>query len=342
MWLLITDAHSKWLDVFKASSPSALVTVEKCRQCFATYGVPESVVTDNAACFTCPEFESFCQRNGIRHITSPPWSPKSNGLVERAVQTFKMGLKKQRHGSLDTKVARFLFNYRSTPHTVTGVSPAELLFNRPMRTHLDLLKESPRRGQVERYQWDQKKRYDVHARPRSFKVGDGVFVSAVSRPGGGPRWLPGLVTACHGMACVVKLQDGRSFRRHIDHIRLRNMDIAESTDPADVPGQQGEAQQGGSMAAAVSALPSLLSPHLGLPPSSSVVAPAVSSSAWEAPPGPASTPPLGSPIRAEPPPLSSSEHQVERFPEMPVTPMPVTTPLRRSTRISRQPDRYGY
>lgn len=59
MWLLITDAHSKWLDVYKASSPSAQVTMEKCRQSIASFGVPETIVTDNAACFICQEFQSF-------------------------------------------------------------------------------------------------------------------------------------------------------------------------------------------------------------------------------------------------------------------------------------------
>ena len=68
------------------------------------------------------------------------------------MQTFKLGLKKQRGGSLDARVARFLFNYRSTPHTATGVSPADLLLKRPIKTHLDLLREDFRKGKVERYQ----------------------------------------------------------------------------------------------------------------------------------------------------------------------------------------------
>ena len=34
---------------------------------------------------------------------------------------------------LDTRLARFLFSYRTTPHTTTGVSPAELLMNRKLR-----------------------------------------------------------------------------------------------------------------------------------------------------------------------------------------------------------------
>ena len=50
MWLFITDAHNKWLDLHKASSPSTNVTIERCRQSFANFGIPEYVVTDNAAC----------------------------------------------------------------------------------------------------------------------------------------------------------------------------------------------------------------------------------------------------------------------------------------------------
>ena len=31
---------------------------------------------------------------------------------------------------------KFLLAYRSTPHSTTGISPAELLFRRPLRTKL--------------------------------------------------------------------------------------------------------------------------------------------------------------------------------------------------------------
>lgn len=57
IWLLVTDAHIKWLDVHKASCPSASGTIEKCRERFANFGVPETVVTDNAVCFSWLEFQ---------------------------------------------------------------------------------------------------------------------------------------------------------------------------------------------------------------------------------------------------------------------------------------------
>ncbi len=223
MWLLIIDAHSKWLDIHKATTTSAEVTIELCRKSIATFGIPDTMVTDNATCFACPAFKEFCKRNGINHVTSPPWSPKSNGLVERSVQTFKIGLKKQREGSLNTRLSRFLFNYRAVPHSVTGVSPAEMMFGRPMRTSLDLLKKGVRRERMENYQRSQKEKYDQHSMPRSFKVGDLVYVYSLPRTGQRSNWLPGVIASSQGTSYEVTLEDGRNFRRHVDHLRYRQI-----------------------------------------------------------------------------------------------------------------------
>ncbi|XP_043242295.1 uncharacterized protein K02A2.6-like isoform X3 [Amphibalanus amphitrite] len=170
MLLVIIDAHSKWMDVHMTRTSSAEVTIEKLRETFACHGVPETVVTDNARYFVCPEFKTFCKRNGVRHVTSPPYSPHSNGLVERAVQTLKQGLQRQSTGSLSTRLSRFLFRYRSMPHSVTQQSPAEMLLGRPMRTQLDLLREDARRSVMEAYQRKQKAQYDVRAQPRIFQT----------------------------------------------------------------------------------------------------------------------------------------------------------------------------
>ena len=136
MFLLIIDAYSKWIDISVVNLATSLTTIEELRKVFATHGLPEVLVSDNDTAFSSEEFLEFTKRNRTRHIRT---APSSNGQVDRAVQTFKEAMKKDGTHSLQTRVSRFLFNYRNTPHSTTGVSPAELLLGRKPRIHLSLL-----------------------------------------------------------------------------------------------------------------------------------------------------------------------------------------------------------
>ena len=132
MFLVIIDAHSKWLEVIPMKTATSATTVQQLRTVLAKFGVPESVVTDNGPQFIGMEFEQFCERNGIRHIKVAPYHPASNGLAECAVQTFKQGFQKYTEGTIEDRVARFLLHYRIIPHSTTGMSPAQLLFGRQL------------------------------------------------------------------------------------------------------------------------------------------------------------------------------------------------------------------
>ena len=68
-------------------------TIEVLRAVFATHGLPKKVVTDNGPSFTSSEFEDFMEKNGIKLIHSALYHPSTNGLAERAVQSFKQGVK---------------------------------------------------------------------------------------------------------------------------------------------------------------------------------------------------------------------------------------------------------
>ena len=136
----IIDAHSKWMDIHCVNSATSSVTIDKMRSIFSSHGLPEIVLSNNGSNFVSSEFKSFLQKNGIKHITSAPYHPITNGLVERAVQTLKQGMKKQGDGSVDTKLARFLLNFRITPQSTTGESPAQLRWGRSLKSHLDLLR----------------------------------------------------------------------------------------------------------------------------------------------------------------------------------------------------------
>ena len=227
MFLLITDAHSKWVEVHATSSSTSSITIKLLQKTFASLGLPEVLVSDNATAFTSAEFSEFLHRNRVHHVRTPPYHPASNGLVERAVQSFKEGMKRIRDGSINTQLARYLFKYRSTPHTSTGMSLAEMLCGQKLRTQLDVLVPSVRKT-VRNAQDRQKRNHDMHCRPRSFAPGESVYVKNY---GSGPRWLPGKVVSTEGSAMYqIQLSDGRTVRRHADQLHSR-VDDGESHSP---------------------------------------------------------------------------------------------------------------
>ncbi|GFU70342.1 uncharacterized protein K02A2.6 [Trichonephila clavipes] len=92
-FFLIVDAHSKWLEVYPMKVTTTKKTIECLRDSFARFGLPRVLVTDNGSQFTSYEFQRFMHKNGVRHKTSAPFKPSSNGQAERYVATLKQSLR---------------------------------------------------------------------------------------------------------------------------------------------------------------------------------------------------------------------------------------------------------
>ena len=129
-FLLVIDARSKYIECELVKDTSTTETIETLRQIFSRHGLCETIVSDNATCFSSHEFKTFVDQNCIVHITPPPYSPSSNGQAERAVRVIKELLKKNVRGSLRTRLSNVLLYYRNTPHSTTNVSPSVALNSR--------------------------------------------------------------------------------------------------------------------------------------------------------------------------------------------------------------------
>ena len=140
-------------------------------------------------------------------------------------------MRKLKDGSLDTKLSRFLFKYRMTPQSTTGVTPAELMFGRRLRSPQALDNVRPDLDKKHRQnQEKQKQAHDRRARHHEFHVGDSVYAKNY---GSGNAWLPGKVTAVHGsMLVTVKLLDRRSVRKHFDQLisRVKSRETSPEVD----------------------------------------------------------------------------------------------------------------
>ena len=89
---------------------------------------------------------------------------------------------------------------------------------RRIRSRLDQLQPSIAQT-VRRTQERQKELHDMHSRQRSLLIGDKVLVREL---GGSKRsWTSGVIVECRGpLTFDVRLDDGRTVRRHMDHIRV--------------------------------------------------------------------------------------------------------------------------
>ncbi|XP_048003392.1 uncharacterized protein K02A2.6-like [Leguminivora glycinivorella] len=144
-FLVIVDAFSKWVECFEVSNNySTRVIIERLSEVMARFGIFNVICSDNGSYFISKEFKEFCARNGIQHITSPSYSPASNGQAESYIKIIKRAIKGiimsgSSGKDLNVKIQEFLFHYRNSTHSTTDRSPSELLFGRKLRSRLDLI-----------------------------------------------------------------------------------------------------------------------------------------------------------------------------------------------------------
>lgn len=81
-FLVLVDAYTRWPEVHLMKGIDAGKTIEKCREIFTTFGLPQVLVSDNGRTFISKEFQDFLKLNGISHKLTAPYNPATNGLAE--------------------------------------------------------------------------------------------------------------------------------------------------------------------------------------------------------------------------------------------------------------------
>lgn len=141
--LVVFDYFSRFFEVAITKSVTSGKLIKYLEKVFTTYGLPPSIKTDNGLQFVSEEFEAYLKDNNFEHRTSTPLWPQANGEVERQNRSLLKAMQIPHSEGLDWRreMQKFLLAYRSTPHTITGASPAKLLFEREIRSKLPGVEE---------------------------------------------------------------------------------------------------------------------------------------------------------------------------------------------------------
>ena len=217
----MVDYFSKYPEVAHLSNKTSEAVIMAMKDMFARHGIPERVIADMP--FNSLKFKSFASDWEIEVVTSSPHCPKSNGLVERNVQTMKRLLKKADESKQDAFLA--LLGFRNSPISGMEVSLAELRMGRKLRTRLPTFKSllepkirpmSQVRKKLLLRQQRQKAYYDRGTRPRPpLREGESVRMQQDR------EWTPAVVVKQHKAPCsyIVATPDGTQVRRNRVHLQ---------------------------------------------------------------------------------------------------------------------------
>ena len=168
-YLLVVDYFSRFPEVAKLTTTTSASVISALKNIFSRHGIPEVLISDNGPQFIASEMKAFASSYGFEHKTSSPHYPQSNGQAERTVKTVKALLE----SANDPCMA--LLSYRATPFPWCGLSPAELLMGRRVRTTVPQVDKQllpawsyiPMfREKDEQFKVKQKKNYDRRHRVR--------------------------------------------------------------------------------------------------------------------------------------------------------------------------------
>ena len=142
--LTIVDCASRYPEAIALPNIETTTVAEAMVEVFCRVGVPNEILTDRGSQFTSEMMREMSRLLSIRQLTTTPYHPMCNGLVERFNQTLKQILKRvcaDRPNDWDRYLGPVLFAYRSAPQASLGYAPFELIYGRQVRGPLEILKD---------------------------------------------------------------------------------------------------------------------------------------------------------------------------------------------------------
>ena len=220
---MICDYFSKFPFLYRAKT-SFWSLRDRLIDLFSIEGYPDEIVSDNRPLFQSKEFAKFLSGLGIKHTTSSPGYPRSNGFIEWHIQTVKNMLSKS---SNTWSFQEVLADLRTTRIGMGLPSPAEILHRRNLTTRVQAeIDIKAIRSVLQERQLKMTLDHDSSRRAKKARplvVGERCHVL-----GPGNKWIDTFVTGITDSGRSYETQveaTGKHLTRNRSHIRPRSPDI---------------------------------------------------------------------------------------------------------------------
>ncbi|XP_071099126.1 uncharacterized protein [Haliotis cracherodii] len=142
--LTVVDYATRYPEAVPLPRIETEYVAEALFEIFSRVGIPKEILTDMGAQFTSGVMKEVSRLLSLHQLTTTPYHPMCNGLVEKFNGTLKTMLKRmcaERPYDWDRYVAALLFAYREVPQESLGFAPFELLYGRTVRGPVQILRE---------------------------------------------------------------------------------------------------------------------------------------------------------------------------------------------------------
>ena len=142
--LTLVDYATRYPEAIPLPGIEAERVAEALFNMFTRLGFPSEILTDMGSQFTSAVMKEVSRLLSIKMLTTTPYHPCCNGLVEKFNGTLKSMLRKictETPKDWDRFIPALLFAYRETPQESLGFSPFELLYARTVRGPMSILKD---------------------------------------------------------------------------------------------------------------------------------------------------------------------------------------------------------
>ena len=202
------DFATRYPEAVALKSILTTVVAEALVSIFARVGVPDEVLSDQGTQFTSALMKEVGRLLLMKQLTTTPYHPQCNGLVERFNATLKTMLKRMCSESpkdWNRYIDALLFAYREAHQKSLGFAPFEMPYGRSVKGPLQILRQFWTREQsdpevrttyqyvvdlrnrleetwymaheeLKKHQVIQKRQFDYRANDRTFKHGDLVLI----------------------------------------------------------------------------------------------------------------------------------------------------------------------
>src|SRR6218665_2978246 len=142
--LTLVDCASRYPECVALKQIDTCSVAEALLSIFSRMGVPLEILSDNGSQFTSAMMKEVGRLLSIKQLFSTPYHSQNCGLVERYNGVIKQMLRKMSAVIVkdwDRYLDPLMFAYREVKNESTGFSPFEIIYGRPVRGSMAILKE---------------------------------------------------------------------------------------------------------------------------------------------------------------------------------------------------------